>query len=146
MGAYEFTSFKSATRTTTARELDELIVSAHHDVSGPVERGRVVGRVGQPRRATSRTRPPTTCTPTALAERAREIAAATTRSRSRSWAARRSRPPAWARSPASPGQRRGAAADHAALRRPDATRPRARLVGKAVTFDSGGISIKPGTR
>ena len=45
------------------------------------------------------------------------------------------------------GQRRGAAADHAALRRrPDAAGPVLGFVGKAVTFDSGGISIKPGDK
>ena len=45
------------------------------------------------------------------------------------------------------GRRRGAGADHAALRAPrrDAA-PCSGLVGKAVTFDTGGISIKPANK
>ena len=42
-----------------------------------------------------------------------------------------------------PGQRRGAAADRRCATRPAATARPLGLVGKGVTFDSGGISIKP---
>ena len=43
MGGYDFTLFKSgADEDDDSGELDELIVSAHHDVSEPVARGFVV--------------------------------------------------------------------------------------------------------
>src|SRR3954466_15419600 len=42
MGAYDFTMFKSS-RDDDGAKVGELIVSAHHDVAGPVETGRVVG-------------------------------------------------------------------------------------------------------
>src|SRR3954452_13057494 len=43
MGAYEFTMFKSGGEDDDGVKLGELIVSAHDDVAGSVETGRVVG-------------------------------------------------------------------------------------------------------
>ena len=86
-------------------------------------------------------------TPTALAERARGLADELEGSRSRSRAARGSWPAAWARSPPWP---------RAATRSPQLivlryepvglSGPRLGFVGKAVTFDTGGISIKPAAK
>src|SRR3954462_7112966 len=42
MGAYEFRQFKSGADDDAGGQLDDLIVSAHHDLSGAVERGRVI--------------------------------------------------------------------------------------------------------
>ena len=148
MGAYEFTMFKcSRDEDDDDPQLAELIVSAHHDVAAP---GRDRPRSSASRstsRATSRTGPPTTSRrPRWPSGRARSPTS-TTRSRSRSWAARRSRRPAWARSPAS---RRAAHEEPQLITLrydgPDASGPVLGYVGKAVTFDSGGISIKPGNK
>ena len=147
LGAYEFTMFKSGDDEDDGAALDELVVSAHHDVAAPVERGRVVGE--SVNLAARPPEPPANdCTPTALADRApRSPSRARHGRRSRSWAARRSRRPGWARSPAS----RRAPHEEPQLitlryEGPDAKGPVLGFVGKAVTFDSGGISIKPGNK
>src|SRR4051812_5410517 len=48
MGAYDFTMFKSGGENDEGAQLGELIVSAHHDVAGPVETGRGGGGAGNP--------------------------------------------------------------------------------------------------
>ena len=74
MGAYEFTMFKSGDdEDEEPASVAELIVSAHHDVAAPVETGRVVGESVNLTRDLQN-RPANDLTPTALAERAREIA------------------------------------------------------------------------
>src|SRR4051812_36556426 len=73
MGAYEFTMFKSGGEDDDGVKLGELIVSAHDDVAGSVETGRVVGESVNLTRDLQN-RPANDLTPTALAERAREIA------------------------------------------------------------------------
>ena len=73
MGAYEFTQFKSSGDEDDGPELGELIVSAHHDVAAAVETGRVVGESVNLTRDLQN-RPANDLTPSALAERAREIA------------------------------------------------------------------------
>ena len=119
MGAYEFTMFKSsATRTTTSGDgVAELIVSAHHDVAGPVETGRVVGESVNLTRDLQN-RPANDLTPTALAERAREIAAQPRHAHARGDGPRRDRGGRHGRvRRRRAGHRGGAAADHAPLRR-----------------------------
>ena len=111
-------------------------------LAGAVDRAAVLGD-GRQRRA----RPPEHARQRPDADRAgrarrRRSTASRSRSRGReeieargmgAFAARRAR------------QRRGAAADHACATSPRTRRgPHLALVGKAVTFDSGGISIKPG--
>src|SRR3954465_4700741 len=70
MGAYDFTMWKSA-RDDDGAELGELIVSAHHDVAGPVEMGRVVGESVNLTRDLQN-RPANDLTPTALTHHARD--------------------------------------------------------------------------
>ena len=61
MGAYEFTAFKSGGDDEDDRPaLAELVVSAHHDVSAPVETGRIVGESVNLDPRPRRTAPPTT--------------------------------------------------------------------------------------
>src|SRR4051812_29005468 len=70
LAAYEFRAFKSAAEDDDG--IAELLVSAHHDVAGAVERGRVVGEAANLARDLQNT-PPNHMTPTRLGERAAEI-------------------------------------------------------------------------
>src|SRR5829696_1409756 len=118
MGAYEFTMFKSADEDEEGPELAELVVSAHHDVA-----------------------------PTALTERAREIAdrhdtlTLEVMGRDEIVAAGMG---------AFAGVAQGTYEEPQLITLrydgPDATGPVLGYVGKAVTFDSGGISLKPGNK
>ena len=119
---------QAATTTTTGDGVAELIVSAHHDVAGPVETGRDRRRVGQPQRATSRTAPPTTSRRPRWPSAPREIAGnhdtltLEVMGRVEIEAAGMG-----AFAGVAQGTRGGAAADHAPLRRPGRDRPGARL-------------------
>jgi leucyl aminopeptidase len=74
MGGYRFTMWKSkADDDDNGPEPSELIVSAHHDVAGPVETGRIVGESANLARDLQN-RPANDLTPTALSDRASEIA------------------------------------------------------------------------
>ena len=129
LAAYRSTRYKTRAPTrTTPRELDELIVSAHHDVADAVERGAR----RRPRRANAardlQNPPANDLTPTragrarARARRARRSTVEVDGPRARS-----RRPGMGAFAGRRPGHRRGAAADHAALRRPRRDGPAARL-------------------
>ena len=145
MGAYAFTMFKSES-DDDGPELAELIVSAHDDVSGPVETGRVVGESVNLTRDLQN-RPANDLTPTALAERAREIAAnhdtltLEVMGRVEIEAAGMG---------AFAGVAQGTEEEPQLITLrydgPGATGPVLGFVGKAVTFDSGGISLKPGNK
>src|SRR3954447_3640862 len=145
MGAYDFTMFKSS-RDDDGAELAELIVSAHHDVAGPVETGRVVGESVNLTRDLQN-RPANDLTPTALAERAREVAAnhdtltLEVMGRVEIEAAGMG---------AFAGVAQGSEEEPQLITLrydgPGATGPVLGFVGKAVTFDSGGISLKPGNK
>ena len=138
MAAYEFTAYKKS----DANGLGELIVSAHHDVTEPVERAAVVAE------ATALTRDLQNLasndkTPAKLAGRARELAAelgldCEVLGREQIRAAGMGAFSAVAQ---------GSVEDPALITlryEPDGARgPVLGLVGKAVTFDTGGISIKP---
>src|SRR3954447_23462714 len=146
MGAYEFTMFKSGTDAASGAEPGELIVSAHHDVSGPVERGRVIGESVNLTRDLQN-RPANDLTPTALTERAREIAGKhdtltlEVMGRAEIEAAGMG---------AFAGVAQGTYEEPRLItlryEGPGAQGPTLGYVGKAVTFDSGGISIKPGNK
>src|SRR5215213_7946813 len=146
MGAYEFTMFKSGAADDDSPELAELIVTAHHDVSGPVETGRVVGESVNLTRDLQN-RPANDLTPTALTERAREIAdrhdtlTLEVMGRAEIEAAGMG---------AFAGVAQGTYEDPQLITLrydgPGATGPVLGFVGKAVTFDSGGISLKPGNK
>ena len=97
--------------------------------------------------ATCRTRPPNDLPPAALGERARAIAAEAPHLSAEVGGARGAAPARDGRLPGGRAGQRGRAARSSSLRYehpeagPDA--PLLGLVGKAVTFDSGGLSIKP---
>ena len=114
-------------RAEDGPELAELIVSAHHDVSGPVESGRVVGESVNLARDLQN-RPANDLTPTALAERAREIAGKHDTLTVEVDGPRGDRGGRHGRvRAASRRARRPSRADHAALRRRRCERPGARL-------------------
>src|SRR5829696_6071023 len=149
MGAYEFTMFKSRRdEDDDAPQLAELIVSAHHDVASPVETGRVVGESVNLARDLQN-RPANDLTPTALTERAGEIAdkhdtlTLEVMGRAEIEAAGMG---------AFAGVAQGSDAEPQLItlkyvpNHPSASGPVLGYVGKAVTFDSGGISIKPGNK
>ena len=147
MGGYEFTLFKSGADVDDGGgELDELIVSAHHDVSEAVARGLIVGESVNLTRDLQN-RPANDLTPTALAERAAQIAerhdtlTLEVMGRAEIEAAGMG---------AFAGVARGSDQEPKLITLrydgPDATGPVLGFVGKAVTFDSGGISIKPGNK
>jgi leucyl aminopeptidase len=148
MGAYEFKLFKSdaATEDEAGRELDELIVSAHDDLTGAVEQGRVLGESVNLARDLQN-RPANDLTPSALAERAAEIAdrhdTVTLEVMGREEIEK-------AGMGAFAGVARGSDEEPRLITLrydgPGATGPVLGFVGKAVTFDSGGISIKPGNK
>jgi leucyl aminopeptidase len=148
MGAYEFKQFKSDSPGDgdADRELDELIVSAHDDISAAVERGRVVGESVNLARDLQN-RPANDLTPTRLADQATQVA---------SWhdaltleVMDRKEIEA-AGMGAFAGVARGSEEEPRLITLrydgPGATGPVLGFVGKAVTFDSGGISIKPGNK
>jgi leucyl aminopeptidase len=140
LAAYRYTAFKSDPGEDRAPEA--LVVSAHHDVAAPVE----VGRAGA--EAANRARdlgnaPPNALTPSALAARAGELpgvqvdvmgGAAIEAAGMGAFAA--------------VAQGAGEEPQLITIRHepPGATGPLLGIVGKAVTFDSGGYSIKPAAR
>ena len=147
LGAYRFTRYRPA---ADDRALERLTISAAAD---PMSASPCTGPSSWPRPrtapATSPTAPPNDLTPAALAEYAAQLAerhdgadghrAGRGRDpRARNGRVRRRRPGLGrARSLITlEYDRRGVAADA----------PRLALVGKAVTFDSGGLSLKPPTR
>src|SRR3954471_16146627 len=149
MGAYDFTMWKSAAgedEEDAGAGVAELVVSAHHDVSGPVETGRVVGEsVNLARHLQNR--PANDLTPTALAERAREIAA-NHDTLTLEVMGRVEIEAAGMGAFAGVAQGTHEEPQLITLRYdgPGATGPVLGFVGKAVTFDSGGISLKPGNK
>src|SRR5215212_9858483 len=146
MGAYDFTMFKSGAEDEDGAELGELIVSAHHDVAGPVETGRVVGESVNLTRDLQN-RPANDLTPTALAERAREIA---DRHDTLTLEVMGRKEIEAAGMGAFAGVAQGTYEEPQLItlryEGPGAEGPMLGYVGKAVTFDSGGISIKPGNK
>jgi len=146
MGAYEFKAFKSGDDEDERPELAELVVSAHHDVAAPVETGRIVGESVNLTRDLQN-RPANDLTPTALTERAREIA---DRHDTLSLEVMGRAEIEAAGMGAFAGVAQGTYEDPQLITLrydgPNAAGPVLGFVGKAVTFDSGGISIKPGNK
>jgi leucyl aminopeptidase len=140
LAAYEFTAYKS--KTPDGPRLEQVAISAHHDVSAAVERAHVMARAAN-RARDLQNGPANDVTPTRLAERAHELAAehdtvsVETLDRAGIEAA---------------GMGAFAAVARGSIEEPQlitlryapagASGPVLGLVGKAVTFDSGGISIK----
>ena len=139
LAAYEFRAFKS-TPGEDGRAIEALVLSAHDDVSSAAERGAVVADAVNFARDLQNT-PPNHMTPTRLAERATEIPGVSVEVWGREQIA-------GAGMGAFAGVAQGSAEEPALItlryEPEDARGPVLGLVGKAVTFDSGGISIKPG--
>ncbi len=143
MAAYRFDAFKSA-GDEEGGGLEELIVSAHHDVAAPVERAAVITRAVNAMRDLQNT-PANHMTPSALAHRALELGerfdALTVEVEGRDAILER-------------GMGAFAAVAQGSYEEPALITLRYAgaggsgasalgLVGKAVTFDTGGLSLKP---
>ena len=140
--AYRFLRFKAPEERT---DVDALIVSAHHDLSDVVGEATIVANAVNAARDLQNA-PPNECTPTYLANAARALAqidGVTVSVEGRDGLAER-------------GMGSFAAVAQGAVEEPalitlkydgrDAAGPVLGLVGKAVTFDTGGISIKPANK
>jgi leucyl aminopeptidase len=147
LAAYEYRAYKSSgDDDDDGGPPTELLVSAHHDVSGPVHVGRVAAEAANAARDLQNA-PANELTPSRLAERAEALAAehASLRVDVRDRAGIEA-----AGMGAFAGVARGSHEEPRLItlryEPPGAAGPVLGLVGKAVTFDSGGISIKPGAK
>jgi leucyl aminopeptidase len=140
LAAYRYTAYKS--EPGEDRSPQALVVSAHHDVAAAVEAGRAGAAAANRARDLGNT-PSNVLTPEALAQRAREIAGvqADVMGRDEIVAAGMG-------AFAAVAQGAGNEPRLITLRHdpPAATGPVLGLVGKGVTFDTGGYSIKPAAR
>ncbi len=144
LAAYSYRAHKS--KPDDDARIERLAVAAHHDVSAPVARAAVAAEATNAARDLQHA-PANDMTPTRLAERARELAAelgtltVETMGRAEIEAAGMG---------AFAGVARGSDEEPQLITiryaPADATGPVLGLVGKAVTFDSGGISLKPGMK
>jgi leucyl aminopeptidase len=140
LAAYEYRHYK--TPDDDGRRIEELVVSAHHDTSEDVERATVAAEAANAARDLQNA-PANALTPTALAERAQALPGVSVE--------------VWGRAEieaagmgAFAGVARGTHEEPRliAIRYDpaDVAGPLLGFVGKAVTFDSGGISLKPGSK
>jgi leucyl aminopeptidase len=140
LAAYRYTAYKS--EPGEDRSPQALVVSAHHDVAAAVEAGRAGAEAANRARDLGNT-PSNVLTPEALAQRARGIAGvqADVMGRDEIVAAGMG-------AFAAVAQGAGNEPRLITLRHdpPAATGPVLGLVGKGVTFDTGGYSIKPAAR
>jgi leucyl aminopeptidase len=141
LAAYEYRAYKSSDDDNGPR-LDELIVSAHDDTTAEVERAVVAAEAANAARDLQNA-PANELTPTALADRARALPGVEV--------------DVWGRAEieaagmgAFSGVARGSHQEPRLItirhEPADVAGPLLGFVGKAVTFDSGGISIKPGAK
>jgi leucyl aminopeptidase len=140
LAAYRYLEYKRAPEDE--RPPATLIVSAHHDVAAPVAAGRT-GATAANRARDLGNAPANTLTPEALAARARELAGVEVdvMGRAEIEAAGMGAFAAVAQGAEHEPQLITVRHDPAAARG-----PLLGLVGKAVTFDTGGYSIKPAAR
>jgi leucyl aminopeptidase len=142
LAAYEYRAYKST--PDNGKRIEQLALSAHHDVSAAVERAAIIANAANAARDLQHA-PANDMTPRRLAERAHELAAeigtltVETMGRAEIEAAGMGAFAGVARGSDEEPQLITVRYEPAA-----ATGPVLGLVGKAVTFDSGGISIKPG--
>ncbi|HEV2815003.1 MAG TPA: leucyl aminopeptidase [Solirubrobacteraceae bacterium] len=140
MAAYRFDAFKTAAEEADGGGVEELIVSAHHDVSSAVSRAALVTGAVNAMRDLQNT-PANHMTPSALAHRALELAEQherlTVEVEGREAILERGMG-------AFAAVAQGSYEEPAliVLRYGDGS-PSVGLVGKAVTFDTGGLSLKP---
>jgi leucyl aminopeptidase len=137
LAGYRFDRYRARAEDEPPRELDEAIVSAHHDVADAVHRG-AVGADAQNFARELQDTPANDLTPMALGERAREIAGVEVEVHGREWMAEQGMGAFLAvaqgsdHEPATIVARYDGGGDG----------PLVGLVGKAVTHDTGGLSIK----
>jgi len=147
LASYRFDAYKTVPEREEDRPpppLAELIVSAHNEIAAPVARAAVIAEAVNAARTLQNT-PSNDMTPTRLGERARELAAeldgleATVEGRLEIIGRRMGSFAAVAK-----GTDEEPALITLRYDGPDPTGPVLGFVGKAVTFDTGGISLKPG--
>jgi leucyl aminopeptidase len=137
LAAYEYRAHK--TGNDDGPRIEELIVSAHHDTSEEVDRAAIAAQAANAARDLQNA-PANELTPSALADRARALEGVTVE--------------VWGREQieaagmgAFAAVARGSDAEPQLITirhdPPDVAGPVLGFVGKGVTFDSGGISIKP---
>src|SRR5918994_5720672 len=140
LAAYRYDAFKS--EPGEGRGPRALVVSAHHDVGAAVEGARVGAEAANRARDLGNT-PANVLTPETLAARARELSGVTVETMGRAEIEA-------AGMGAFAAVAQGAAAEPQLItirHEPEgASGPLLGLVGKAVTFDTGGYSIKPAAR
>jgi leucyl aminopeptidase len=143
LAAYRFDRYKKP--AGDERAVAELIVSAHHDVAAPVEAAAVLAEAANAARDLQNT-PANDMTPVALAEAARGLDGVSVEVHGRDFLAEQ-------RMGAFAAVAHGSDTDPALIvMRYDGAGANGRagpvlgLVGKGVTFDTGGISIKPAAK
>jgi leucyl aminopeptidase len=140
LAAYRFTRYKRPSNGD--RAVDELIVSAHHDVTGPVEAAGVIAHAATLARDLQNT-PANDMTPAALADAARALEGVAVEVHGRDFLLEHGMG-------AFSAVAQGSDTDPALIVMrhdgPSANGPVLGLIGKAVTFDTGGISIKPAAK
>jgi leucyl aminopeptidase len=146
LAGYAFTRFKSS--ADDGDGVEELIVSAHDDVSAPVERATKLAQAANAMRDLQNT-PANHMTPSHLVQRAEELAS---RHSTLSVEVERREGIVARGMNAFAAVAQGSHEDPALITityRPEGGTdgaPQLGLVGKAVTFDTGGISLKPGAK
>jgi leucyl aminopeptidase len=145
LAGYRFERYKhQPEESERAATLEELIISADADLSAEVTRAHVVAEAVNAARTLQDT-PANDMTPTDLAERARalaaELEAVSTEVEGREQIAARGM---GAFAAVAQGTYQEPALITMRYEGPGAGGPTLAFIGKAVTFDSGGISIKPG--
>jgi leucyl aminopeptidase len=140
LAAYRFDRYKRG--ADDARAVAELIVSAHHDVAAPVDVAAVLAEAQNAARDLQNT-PANDLTPAALAEAAMGLEGVQVEVHGRDFLAEQ-------RMGAFAAVAQGSDVDPALIvlryDGANARGPVIGLVGKAVTFDTGGISIKPAAK
>jgi leucyl aminopeptidase len=140
LAAYRFDRYRSSADDDSG--IEELIVSAHHDVGAAVDSGAIIAEAVNAARDLQNT-PANDMTPSALAARAQALEGLAVEVEGREQIEARGMG-------AFAAVARGSYEDPRLItirHEPEnAVGPHLVLVGKAVTFDSGGISIKPGAK
>ncbi|MGI8558156.1 MAG: leucyl aminopeptidase family protein [Solirubrobacteraceae bacterium] len=142
LAAFRFDTYKTADQERDP-ELEQLIVSAHHDVGDAVQRAHLIAEAANGARVLQNT-PSNDMTPTHLARRAQDLAGELEGLE----CAVEGREQIVARgmgcfAAVAQGSYEEPALITLRYSGPNAAGPTLGLVGKAVTFDTGGISIKP---
>src|SRR4051812_8611682 len=140
LAAYRLDPYRKA--PADARAVEELVVSAHQDVAAPVGTAAVVADAANAARDLQNT-PANDLTPAALGQAAQALDGVAVEVHGRDFLAER-------RMGAFAAVAQGSDVEPALIvlrhEPPDASGPVLGLVGKAVTFDTGGISIKPAAK